>query len=184
MGRPDSGKRESNPPKGAFPHGKVTAAHLAGLRPRPAPESPIGAWDSSTAFIAGVSLAFLGYPELSALNVAAKTGMPYSAFELLVLLGVIALFGVFPLVFLQHCFLQHLFPKLSGRSPTRAVRLASAGVALAVMLFSTEAMKPMVGYDQKVAANRAAHPRIAGESNRMPAAAPVESIRDGTTLYR
>lgn len=177
MGRPDSAKREST-------NTKITAAHLAGLRPRPAPESPIGAWDSSTAFIAGVSLAFLGYPELAALNVAAKTGAPYSAPELLVLLGVIALFGVFPLVFLQHCFLQHFFPKLAGRAPTRAVRLASAAVALAIMLFTTEAMKPLVGYDQKVAANRAARPRVIGDTNRMPASAPAEAIRDGTTLYR
>lgn len=177
MSRSDFAKRESTSTK-------ITAAHLAGLRPRPAPESPIGTWDSSTAFIAGVSLAFLGYPELSALNVAAKTGVPYSAGELLVLLGVIALFGVFPLVFLQHCFLQHFFPKLAGKSPTRVVRLASAAIVLALMLFTTEAMKPLVGYDQKVAANRAARPRVIGDTNRMPASAPADSIHDGTALYR
>lgn len=183
MGSSDSGKRESTTSK-AVCTSKITAAHLAGLRPRPSPESPIGAWDSSTAFIAGVSLGLLAYPELSVLAAAAKTGTPYSAGELLVLLAVIALFGVFPLVFLQHCFLQHFFPKLAGRAPSRFVRIASAVAALAIMMVTTAAMKPLVGYDQKVAANRSVLPRLLGDVNRMPASAPAESIREGTTLYR
>lgn len=162
---------------------KITAAHLAGLRPRPTPDSPLGKWDLSTAFVAGFALAILVLPEVTALfGFGAEVGAPHSALDLLVLLGFIALFGIFPVVVLQHLYLQTYC-----KNPTRFDRAASALLALALMFFATSAMKPLVGYDQKIAENarelKSVGPLV-GEVSRAPASAPVESIRQGTDLFR
>ena len=157
----DRGIEKTNP-KGS---GKITAAHLAGLRPLPAPESPLGKWDVSTAFVAGFAFAILAVPELSVIfGIGAQNGAPHPSTDLLVLLGVVSLFGIFPVVFLQHHFLQNVC-----KSPSRFTRVASALVALALMFFATNAMKPLVGYDQKLAEDRTFQARLVGEVNRSPA---------------
>lgn len=154
---------------------KITAAHLAGLRPLPAPASPLGPWDRSTAFVAGFAVAILAVPELSAVFGAGEApGAPHSAADLLVLLAVIAFFGIFPLVFLQHLYLQNVCKR-----PTRLARFASAAIALTLMSFATDAMKPLVGYEQKLAedtryaAERNPRIRSFDGSGRSPASLPA-----------
>lgn len=153
---------------------KITAAHLAGLRPRPAPDSPIGKWDASTTFLAGFALALFALPELGALlSFASGTGVPHPPLGLLLLLGVVALFGVFPAVFVQHFYIQNICTH-----PNRTHRIVSTLAALALMFFATAAMKPLVGYDQKLAEDhvyaermktRDLKPGITPEPNRAPA---------------
>ncbi len=153
---------------------KITAAHLAGLRPRPGPESPIGKWDLSTAFVAGVAFAILALPELTSIvNFGAEKGAPHSAIDLLILLGLVGVFGIFPIVFLHHLFLQNIC-----KSPGRVTRTVSAFIALALMTFTTGAIKPLLGYDQKLADDSryvrtlARPPGLVGEASRSPASAP------------
>lgn len=160
--------------------GKITAAHLAGLRPRPPREPRSEKWDLSTAFVAGFALALFALPEMGAVfGFGMDKGAPHSASGLLVLLGVVAVFGVFPVVFLHHVFLQNF-----RHRPSRLVRFVSALLAIGLMHFATGAMKPLVGYEQKIAENRRFESRIVGEASRSPASAPVESIRQGTLFFR
>jgi hypothetical protein len=165
---------------------KITAAHLAGLRPRPGPESPIGKWDLSTAFVAGFAFAILAFPELTSIfNFGAQKGAPHSATNLLFLLGLVGVFGIFPIVFLHHLYLQNF-----SKSPGRIIRAVAALVALAIMTFTTGAIKPLLGYDQKLADDSryvrtlARSSAIVGEASRSPASAPAEAIREGTELFR
>ena len=165
---------------------KITAAHLAGLRPRPGPESPIGKWDVSTAFVAGFAFAILALPELaSILNLGAQKGAPHSAIDLIFLLALVGTFGIFPIVFLHHLYLQNFC-----KSPGRMIRTVSTLIALALMALTTGAMKPLLGYDQKLADDSRyvrTLPRsttTVGEASRSPASATVESIREGTELFR
>lgn len=164
-GDPDKTKSTTNT--------KITAAHLAGLRPRPGTNSPIGNWDLSTAFVAGFALALLTLPELTRIfGFATRAGAPHAAGDLLVLLGFIAVFGIFPAVVLQHLFLQNFCTR-----PGRFARVASALVALALMFFATSAMKPLVGYEEKMAENSRdplvlpVPARLVGDADRSPASA-------------
>jgi len=149
---------------------KITAAHLAGLRPRPSPVSPIGKWDLSTAFVAGFGLAALFVPELSSI---------LGEYRLVFLLIFVAGFGVFPVVFIHHLFLQNVVT-----TPTRRLRFVSAVVALAAMYLATSEMKPIVGYDQKLVENARYANTVQRETeklhvpvaaSRSPASAPAES---------
>lgn len=169
---------------------KITAAHLAGLRPRPPrePASPIGKWDRSTIFIAGFAFAMLFLPEvLPIFRLGARSGAPHSAVHLLVLLGLTSCFGIFPVVFAHHFYIQ----QACGR-PTLVKRVLSAGIAFALMTCTTAVMKPLLGYEQKVAENARAwrlehDPRsrsLAGDAIRSPASDPAETIREGIELFR
>jgi hypothetical protein len=167
----DMGERgsEKTNPRGC---GKLTAAHLAGIRPLPPPESPLGKWDVSTAFLAGFAFALLTIPELAVIAGAGnRAGAPHPSTDLLMVLAIIAVFGIFPVVFLQHHFLQNIC-----QNPSRFTQVASVVVALAVMFFATTAMKPLVGYDQKLAENQSFQAHIAqapvvGGVSRSPASA-------------
>ena len=144
---------------------KITAAHIAGLRPRPNQSSPFGQWDLSTAFVAGFAFTILTLPELSSIfAIVSQKGAPHSAIDLVVLLGLVGLFGIFPVVFLQHLYLQSM-----RKAPTRFAQVASALLALGLMTFATQAMKPIVGYDQKLAENRSFQSRLLGDISRSPA---------------
>jgi hypothetical protein len=160
---------------------KITAAHLAGLRPRPSPISPIGKWDTSTAFVAGFGLAALFVPEMASIlgEDRLAPGSPFSAIDLAILLVFVAGFGVFPVVFLHHLFFQNIVT-----APSRRLRFVSTLIALAAMYASTSEMKPIVGYDQKLEANaryansiriETQNHRVLGDISRSPASTPAES---------
>lgn len=136
------------------PHAvKITAAQLAGIRPPPIPElgasAPLGRWDRSTAFLAGFALVALAFPDLEAILTFGAVGAPHPAGDLLILLGVIALFGVFPVVVFQHIYLQG-----AGTRRLAWKRAASAVIALGIMFFATGVMKSVVGYDEKIEKDR------------------------------
>jgi hypothetical protein len=158
---------------------RLTASHLAGLRPRPSPgsqaqaesHSPLGIWDTSTAVVSVLALLLIFGPELpSIFGPGALVGAPHPASDLLVLLTVLAVFGVFPIAFLQHLYLQN-----GCKRPTALNRTISCALALAAMFYATNAMKPLVGYNEKQREDRAyAERAVPVENGRSPASVPAE----------
>ncbi len=139
--------------------GKITAAHLAGLLPRPVtpPLGFLGAtrafftakrWNASNGLVVSLTLAFFVVPEIAEIIAFESEGeLPHSPANLVLrLFGVVAL-GAAPIWVFQYWISRRFLN--AGWS-----RLASAGLAVAALFVTSSYVGTMMGYDQKYGENR------------------------------
>lgn len=139
--------------------GKITAAHLAGLLPRPV-QKPLGLfgaarafftakrWNASNGLVVSLTFAFFVIPELAEIIAFESEGeLPHSPANLVLrLAGVVAL-GAVPIWIFQYWISRRFLN--AGWS-----RLASAGLAIAALFVTSSYVGTMMGYDQKYGENR------------------------------